>query len=119
MFVDTVVCAFTGRSLGLRVAMFAAFGKDGWTQNPIEQAEFEALKPSLPMHMLPMLSLDAHKTVVNKGTSVLRVCCVACHDNAVIAHLQEQSCGGRVRKRIYIRTMTSTRWFDKRSQKPA
>ena len=63
--------AFEGRSLGLRVAMFAAFGKDGWTENPIDQAEFEALKPTLPMRMLPMLSLDAHKTVVHTGISVL------------------------------------------------
>ena len=53
--------------MGLRVAMFAAFGKDGWTDNPIEQAEFEALKPTVPLRTLSILSLGTQQTVVHMG----------------------------------------------------
>lgn len=47
--------------------MFAAFGKDGWTDNPIEQAEFEALKPTVPLRTLSILSLGTQQTVVHMG----------------------------------------------------
>mmetsp|Transcript_116028 Transcript_116028/g.323168 ORF Transcript_116028/g.323168 Transcript_116028/m.323168 type:complete len:180 (-) Transcript_116028:200-739(-) len=46
-----------GRAFALRVAMFKAFGKDGWIDKRINFAEFGALKPTLPLGFVPVLKL--------------------------------------------------------------
>jgi len=43
---------------GLRVAMFKAFGKDGWIDERLQFPEFKERKPTLPLGYLPVLSID-------------------------------------------------------------
>ena len=65
VLVDGIEWVCADRSLGLRVAMFAAFGKDGWTDNPTDQAGFEALKPTLRTPAL--LTLGKKQSIVHIG----------------------------------------------------
>ena len=43
---------------GLRVAMFKAFGNDGWIDERLQFPEFKERKPTLPLGYLPVLSID-------------------------------------------------------------
>lgn len=46
-----------GRVFALRIAMFKAFGKDGWVDDRIQFQEWAALKPTTPLGTLPVLTL--------------------------------------------------------------
>ena len=43
---------------GLRVAMFKAFGKDGWMMSGSSSPSSRSGKPTLPLGYLPVLSID-------------------------------------------------------------
>lgn len=47
-----------GRAFGLRIALFKAFGKDGWVDERIEFKQWAAMKPTTPLGSLPILTLD-------------------------------------------------------------
>ena len=53
-----------GRVFGLRVALFKAFGKDGWEDSRIEFHEWAALKPDQPLGSLPVLTLPDGRKIV-------------------------------------------------------
>ena len=46
-----------GRAFGLRIALFKAFGKDGWVVDRIEFETWPSLKPKTPLGSLPILTL--------------------------------------------------------------
>mmetsp|Transcript_11920 Transcript_11920/g.19756 ORF Transcript_11920/g.19756 Transcript_11920/m.19756 type:complete len:215 (-) Transcript_11920:108-752(-) len=46
-----------GRALGLRIALFKAFGKDGWIDHRFDYKEWPALKPTTPLGSVPILTL--------------------------------------------------------------
>jgi glutathione S-transferase len=46
-----------GRAVGLRIALFKAFGKDGWEDDRINFSDWGPLKPTTPLGSLPMLTL--------------------------------------------------------------
>ena len=52
-----------GRAFALRVAMFKAFGKDGWTDDRIEFGQWAELKPNTPLGSLPVLTLTDGRQV--------------------------------------------------------
>lgn len=52
-----------GRCFGLRVALFKAFGKDGWDDKRVEYSAWKDLKPTLPLGQLPVLTLPDGKQV--------------------------------------------------------
>jgi glutathione S-transferase len=52
-----------GRAFALRVALFQAFGKDGWVDVRIEFSDWAALKPTTSLGSLPNLSLPSGAVV--------------------------------------------------------
>lgn len=48
---------FAGRAFALRVAMFKAFGKDGWVDDRIQFQDWPDLKPTTPLGSVPVLTL--------------------------------------------------------------
>ena len=52
-----------GRVFALRVALFKAFGKDGWTDDRIEFTQWPELKPTMPLGSLPVLTLTDGRRV--------------------------------------------------------
>lgn len=46
-----------GRTWGLRIALFNAYGQDGWIDHRIQFADWKALKPTTPLGSLPTLEL--------------------------------------------------------------
>lgn len=52
-----------GRAFALRVALFKAFGKDGWVDERISFSEWPALKPTTPLGALPVLTLPGGEVV--------------------------------------------------------
>lgn len=60
-----------GRVAGLRMAMFAAFQKDGWVDKRIEFTQWPELKKTLPPQYVPVLSLPCG-TQVHQADAVLR-----------------------------------------------
>ena len=53
-----------GRVFALRVAMYKAFGKDGWVDHRVEFKDWAELKPSTPLGSLPVLTLADGTTLV-------------------------------------------------------
>lgn len=47
-----------GRVFGLRIALFKAFGKDGWIDDRIEFSQWADMKPKTPLGYLPILTLE-------------------------------------------------------------
>lgn len=48
-----------GRTLGLRIAMHKAFGKEGWVDERIPFSDWKAMKPTTPLGSLPILTLPS------------------------------------------------------------
>jgi glutathione S-transferase len=48
-----------GRTWGLRIALFKAFGKDGWVDEHVEFKDWKDLKPATPLGSLPTLTLPS------------------------------------------------------------
>jgi glutathione S-transferase len=46
-----------GRALGLRIALFKAYGKDGWIDHRFGYQEWGAMKPTTPLGSVPFLTL--------------------------------------------------------------
>lgn len=49
-----------GRTWGLRIAMFKAFGKDGWVDERIQFSDWKNMKPNTPLGSLPILTFNGH-----------------------------------------------------------
>ena len=47
-----------GRVFAVRVALFKAFGKDGWEDRRLEFSEWAEMKPKTPLGSLPVLTLE-------------------------------------------------------------
>ena len=52
-----------GRAYALRVAMFKAFGKAGWTDDRVDFSKWGELKPTTPLGSLPVLTLPDGRKV--------------------------------------------------------
>jgi glutathione S-transferase len=48
-----------GRTWGLRITLFKAFGKDGWEDEHIQFKDWKELKPTTPLGSLPTLTLPS------------------------------------------------------------
>lgn len=52
-----------GRVFGLRVAMFKAFGKDGWVDHRFPFSDWAEVKKTTPLGQVPVLTLPDGSTV--------------------------------------------------------
>ena len=46
-----------GRVCGLRIMMFHIYGKDGWVDERVEFKDWPSVKPTMPLQMMPLLTL--------------------------------------------------------------
>merc|ERR1740117_1897300 len=60
-----------GRVAGLRILMFAIYGKDGWEDERVAFADWPELKPSMPMGYMPLLTLP-NGSQVHQADSMMR-----------------------------------------------
>ena len=47
-----------GRVCGLRIMMFQIYGKDGWVDERVEFKDWPSVKPTMPLQMMPLLTLS-------------------------------------------------------------
>jgi len=83
--------AASGRVIPARIALFAAFGKDGWVNETLDFSQFKAEKEKLAngapdarlvSGALPQLKLPSGKTFC-QSISIARWACIAAHHNNV------------------------------------
>ena len=60
-----------GRVAGLRILMFAIYGKDGWEDRRVEFQDWSAIKPTLPLQFLPVLTLPDGRRV-HQAEAIMR-----------------------------------------------
>eukprot|EP00746_Dinoflagellata_sp_MGD_P007121 gnl/MRDRNA2_/MRDRNA2_114060_c0_seq1.p1 gnl/MRDRNA2_/MRDRNA2_114060_c0~~gnl/MRDRNA2_/MRDRNA2_114060_c0_seq1.p1 ORF type:complete len:206 (+),score=45.56 gnl/MRDRNA2_/MRDRNA2_114060_c0_seq1:74-691(+) len=60
-----------GRAWALRVSMFKAFGKDGWTDDRFAYQEWPDKKPQMPLGFVPILELPG-KGVISQTDAITR-----------------------------------------------